>query len=594
MLPILAFPFLCFYFDVTPKVAALLFAVSIACCLGLRRVRWSGADRNARFCIGLLTMQAVFLTVSTAASTMPALSFSGSNWRRFGLVTQLGLLVIFLLAALGPDARSLLSRMTLRVIAITGTLISIYAVLQYFGWDPLLPSAAYHIGEGEWTIVRPPGTIGHADYLGGYLVFVVFLGGSLLVREVHRIWRLIGAFSAMLGLFAIVLSGTRSALVGVAVGVALLTIRLGRNFWRAGIAVLLCAIALGGFYYSPLGQKLRSRARWYREDPKGGARLLLWRDTLRMAASRPILGWGPETFSTEFPKFQSLELARAYPDFYHESPHNIILDELVSKGLPGALVFLAWIGLAAMAAWRALKRPKEAPLGAAFLAGLVCLQFNAFVLVTAFLFYLTGVALLMAESAETAVETRPPSLWIRFAGFILATVFLIFAVRLCMADVLLARVRTLLEAGNVPDAAIQYEAVRNWQLPGMSSDLYYSRNMSANVRRQRDLLTAVKAWQEAVQAGIRATEFAEDRHNAFYNLASIYAGLNDHPDAERNLRSAAASAPNWFKPHWMLARVLQAGGRRKEALAEAEAAVERDANKHQEVNETLRQLREQQ
>ena len=118
--------------------------------------------------------------------------------------------------------------------------------------------------------------------------------------------------------------------------------------------------------------------------------------------------------------------------------------------------------------------------------------------------------------------------------------------------------------------------------------------MLANVRRQRDLLTSVKAWQEAVQAGIRSTEFAEDRHNAFYNLASIYAGMNDHPDAEKNLRAAVSSAPNWFKPHWMLARVLETEGRHKEAFAEAEAAAERDANKHREVNETLRQLRERQ
>jgi len=115
--------------------------------------------------------------------------------------------------------------------------------------------------------------------------------------------------------------------------------------------------------------------------------------------------------------------------------------------------------------------------------------------------------------------------------------------------------------------------------------------MATLVPRQQHILLSVKAWQEAVQAGIRATHFAEDRHNAFYHLASLYAQVNNHKDAEKSLRGAIASAPNWFKPHWMLAQVLRAGGRNVEALAEAELAVLLDAGKHSEVSETLRQLR---
>ena len=51
-----------------------------------------------------------------------------------------------------------------------------------------------------------------------------------------------------------------------------------------------------------------------------------------------IAGYGPETFAVEFPRHQSIELARAYPDFYHESAHNIFLDAFVSKGLVGLLM----------------------------------------------------------------------------------------------------------------------------------------------------------------------------------------------------------------------------------------------------------------
>ena len=73
--------------------------------------------------------------------------------------------------------------------------------------------------------------------------------------------------------------------------------------------------------------------------------------SLRWAARRP-LGYGPEVFTAAFPRFESAALARAYPDFLHESPHNIFLDAWVSQGIPGLLILagFCWIGLTA--AWR--------------------------------------------------------------------------------------------------------------------------------------------------------------------------------------------------------------------------------------------------
>ncbi len=154
----------------------------------------------------------------------------------------------------------------------------------------------------------------------------------------------------------------------------------------------------------------------------------------------------------------------------------------------------------------------------------------------------------------------------------------------------LARVKVRLETGDVMSAASEYQSVMTWCPPGASADLYYSRAMSANVRRQKELMLAVKAWQETVQAGIRATQLAEDRQNAFYHLASVYALVNDRVDAEASLRASIACAPNWFKPHWMLAELLSLDGMRQEALVEAGAAVERDASKHPEVVNTQRKL----
>ena len=546
--------------------------------------------------IVILALLGAAVLLSTAFSTRPALSFGGSNWRCYGLVTQLALLVFTLLTAAWLASGIVRIEAVLKAVAVSGSCIAFYAILQYFGWDPLLPPATYHIGEGEWTIVRPPGTIGHADYLGSYLVFVMFLGGSLWFRERLLGWRLVGAATALLSAFAIVLSGTRSAILAAGCGVVLLLFRFRPSVRNtiAGLSVIL--VAFMGFYFSPLGLKLRGRTRWYVEDPAGGARLLLWRDSLHFAMGRLAPGWGPETFGASFPRYESIELARAYPDFYHESPHNILLDELTDKGVPGLVVFLAWTGMAARSAWRHLRgRIENAPLAAALLAGLISLQFNAFVLTTAFFFFLTCV-LVLSLDREPEPDVGPHRTWhvavAAFIGLPLAALFALFAVRLSVADAAMATVRTRLESGNVLAAASRYEVVRRWEPRRGSSDSYYSRNMAAVVRRQREVYPAVKAWQEAIQSGIRATQIAEDPQNAFYQLASIYAQGDNRKDAERCLRSAIEIAPNWFKPHWVLARLLQTAGRIDEALVEAAAAVDRDGGKHSETRETLRQLQQ--
>ena len=87
--------------------------------------------------------------------------------------------------------------------------ISLYGIAQYFGWDPWIAKRGYHIGEGIWTIVRPPGTLGYVSYFAGYLVFAVFLAAALYSMEERGWWKIAGASAAALSSFAIVLSGTR-------------------------------------------------------------------------------------------------------------------------------------------------------------------------------------------------------------------------------------------------------------------------------------------------------------------------------------------------------------------------------------------------
>ena len=102
------------------------------------------------------------------------------------------------------------------------------------------------------------------------------------------------------------------------------------------------------------------------------------------------------------------------------------------------------------------------------------------------------------------------------------------------------------------------------------------------------------ARQQALEAGIRAVRSAEDRQNAWYNLAAAPGRSRTMRRAPNDaLRNAIAWAPHWFKPHWALARLLAISGRGAEAIEEARIAVERDNGHDQEVAATWKQLQPQ-
>lgn len=586
LLPLILTPHLLFYFDITPKIAVLLAGAAVAIPVGLRGTRVQ--SQGLRLLGVLLIAEAVSLALSTAFSTDRALSLGGSNWRRFGLVTQLALVIFVWLAAQWAAQGRERIRLILRVIAVAGIPAALYGISQYFGWDPLIKTEAYRIGEAPLTIVRPPGTLGYVSYFATYLLSVIFAGAALWLIEDERAWRWTGVAACALATAAMILTGTRAALVGLVSGALALGVVLRPRIRARPVVAAAGAVAvIAGFYFSPAGELLRSRTRWFVEDPRGGSRLLLWRDSLRMASVRLPLGWGLETFSPDFPRYQSAELARAYPDFYQESPHNIFLDALVSQGIPGFAILLGVTALGFYAWRKAGDRKLAGALGAGLVAILVSQQFTTFISVTAVYYYLT-IALLVA--AAFVAEPRPALGKRAYPALAISVAFVVFAVGLVAADAGLARVRKLIQARDVPAAVAAYQRVLRWSPPGMRNDLWYARAIGGAARGAKRPGDAILGWQQGLTAAVRAARSDEERQNAWYILAEFYAYQNDFPHTEESLRAAISCAPNWFKPHWVLARVLASAKRLDEARNEARRAVELDGGRDPEVIQTDREI----
>jgi O-Antigen ligase len=342
---------------------------------------------------------------------------------------------------------------------------------------------------------------------------------------------------------------------------------------------------------------MRSRARWFAEDPWGGARPYLWRDSLGMGMHRLPAGYGPEIFTAVFPRFESKELARAYPDFAHESPHNMFLDALVSQGIPGLLLLGGWCAAGFTAAWRS----KNAGCAAALAAGIVSQQFTVFTIPTALMFYVT-IALATASSAKTLPDgggsglsrvRRPAAVAVPVCLALTCLALTYLALRFLVADHALERAQRGFNSGDGAKASAGYAAYQRWRLPGTAADVWYSRSSMNLAQKAANPVVRFQALIQAGAAGVQATKTAEDPVNAWYSLAILYAAQNDAGNTEKCLRAAIAANPNWFKPHWMLAQVLRVEARLPEAEAEAAAAVDLNGGKNAEVARTLEEIRTQ-
>jgi tetratricopeptide (TPR) repeat protein len=575
-----------FYFDVTPKVVVLLAGTAVS----LVAAAVSGVSIPAKsrpfVVFSILSLLYVgSLALATAISSRPDFSLFGATWRRFGSVIEASVCLFAWLLALGCAGRPARVRTVLRGVTTAGALSAVYGIAQYFGWDPFLPAAGYHVGEGIFTIVRPPGTLGHGDYFATWLLFVLFLSLALRTVEPSSLARSFTLSTAVLAGCAMLLTGTRAAVLGFGAGALVWTAVGGvREFRRllpfAGIAVLACA----AFYFAPTGRQMRARAHWFADDPWGGDRLGLWRDSLRMARYRLPAGYGPEVFTAQFPRFESLELARHDPDFGHESAHNMFLDALVAQGLPGMLLLAALCASGLLAAVR-LKQPAFA---AVLAAGIVSQQFSALTLTNALMLWVT-LGLLVALDAPPAERRRHKALMAGAA--VVAALLLYGAARLTIADHALARVKNDLDRGDLPRAIAQYRKYQTSHLPGGSPDIWYSRALLRFASQAPQLQLRVAAAGEAGTAAVRATQTAEDPYNAWYNLAVFCGTQNDSMCVERSLRQAIAANPMWFKPHWALAEVLRLTGRMQEAQEEATRAAELDGGKDAEVTRALQQIR---
>jgi O-antigen ligase/Flp pilus assembly protein TadD len=312
------------------------------------------------------------VAASTAFGVSPLASLFGSHFNYMGLLTRVCFLVVLIALIVGIGASEKRLKATFWAMTGTGGLVATYAVAQSFGVEPFVPRSLYTFASPDGPVVRVEATLGHSDYLGHFLLYTTPLGAGLAIGA-HGLSRLIAGLSAVLSIVAIVFSGTRGAWLGIIIGMAVfvalelkrgvLGLKLSKHRVLFTAALVSTLLLISIVILSPAFRSVTHRARaLITEGTSSSGRALLWRDSLRMLPSMPLVGSGPEGFRKAFLAFKSRELSRLNPRANNESSHNAYLDAAVSYGLAGAALYGAIIVSTFVLFIRARRRPQPREL----------------------------------------------------------------------------------------------------------------------------------------------------------------------------------------------------------------------------------------
>ncbi len=569
--------------DVIPKAILLLTGAAAALFLlphwgAGPAILWN--NRRGRLFLILVAAQCVSLLLSTAASREFALAFSGVTWRRFGLVEQTAVLVLATAIVCAAAATPRWIGALLRGIVCCGATASLYGIFQYFGVDPFLDRKLYAI-EYFGGIARPPATMGHALYFSAYLVPVLFLAMAAARRDSSPFWKRLHAAAAVFAATAIVLSATRSAILAGIAGSLLFAWRIYAA--KGKVPSLRTALLPAGFLLtallfilSPAGRNFRDRMHQWKNEG-GGPRLQMWSECPALILQHPWLGTGPDTFAGEFRKAESLSLSRAYPDFYHETPHNALLDAGSAQGIPGMLILLGLfvLGWTRGSTDRYAESALQAGLDAALLGLFITSSFASLTPVTLlYLWFLAGLTTLIRQPIATPEPAWRPAR-LHFPAILLGTVFLLTASSLGMQDAAWAELGFAADHNNLPGAVKAYSSAVGYSLNMPGYELWASRKFATLGRALANTPDAAIAWSKASEAAALAEARGEERFNAAWQNAILGIASGDLVKGERETREAIRLAPNWHKPHLLLAQIMQSVNRNQEAAAEFQASIDR-------------------
>ena len=255
--------------------------------------------------------------------------------------------------------------------------IGVSLILFAYSCFQLAGTLAIHQGA-----TRVDATIGNSAYLGGYMLFHVFLALYLLLGYFKKnyvthswglFWPIFYGVAIIADIFVLFKTATRGAEIGLVAGLVCFAIGLvvfekeNKILRRIGAGLLITIVLLGGLFV--VGRKSDFVHKSESLDRLGSfvdqvltfdkniicngelkSRCLLWPMSFEGVKEKPIFGWGQESFNYVFNKYYD---PRMYSqEQWFDRTHNVFFDWLIAGGILGLLSYLSLFGFALYLLWK--------------------------------------------------------------------------------------------------------------------------------------------------------------------------------------------------------------------------------------------------
>jgi O-antigen ligase len=260
-------------------------------------------------------------------------------------------LYLFLIVPVLYDvARGPRTRMVMDVIITVGGLAAVYGIVQY---------GMLHF---DTLRLRPRGTMGHYMTYSGTLMLVIGAAAARIVFGARdRLWPAL-VMPALI--VALTLTFTRSAWVGVCIGVSLLFIL--KDFRLTGLLPVIVALL---FALAPDRITDRIMSVFDLQDPSSRDRVAMLQTGVNMVKDHPLTGVGPNMVERLYPEYRDPDgIQKVNPHL-----HNVPLQIAAERGLPALAAWLVFIVMLSIHVFRTFKTAQDRVPPAAALAAIAAM-----------------------------------------------------------------------------------------------------------------------------------------------------------------------------------------------------------------------------
>ena len=236
---------------------------------------------------------------------------------------------------------------------------AVFQILMFVDW---MPNPDYRPWVFNGGLGKHPG---NTALWSGCFVAVLF---GVLLAEPRRWATLLPLVAA--GLVSLILSGSRSLVVALPVGILLV---LGRSLWLGrgrgrGRGILVTAVVIGLVVVSIMAatnalplKRLDTMVTEFQAalvdsnyGTSSGLRLIWWRESLPIVEAAPIIGHGTGStavaYESQFDQTASSDIPTTA--IGTDNPHSTIVTEAIERGGVGLVLWAVFVLLALKAAWR--------------------------------------------------------------------------------------------------------------------------------------------------------------------------------------------------------------------------------------------------